>query len=60
MKNKADWTSVKGEIDRKVMKSKNVQNLDLFGAGDQEVWKVTILLQKTHPWLNTHCLSHLH
>ena len=37
MKNKADWTSVKGEIDRKVMKSKNVQNLDLFGAGDQEV-----------------------
>jgi len=52
-------SNVKGEIERKKFKSKNLQNFDLLVAleiGGYE--KLRFLLQKAHPCVNTRRLSH--
>jgi len=60
MKNKGVTSNVKGQLnERKISKSKNLQNFDLLGAleirGYEKLW---FLLQKYHPCVNARRLSH--
>jgi len=53
-------SNVKGQIERKISKSKNLQNFDLLGALEIRGYeKLRFLLQKYHPCVNAHRLSHL-
>jgi len=52
-------SNVKGQIKRKISKSKNLQNFDLLGALEiREYEKVRFLLQKAHTCVNARRLSH--
>jgi len=54
------WTSnVKGQIERKFSKSKNLPNFDLLrGLEIRGYEKLRFLLQKAHPCVNTRRLSY--
>jgi len=52
-------SDVKGQIQPKISKSKNLQNFDVLGAleiSGYEKWR--FLLQKAHPCVNARRLSH--
>jgi len=52
-------SNVKGQIERKISKSKNLRNFDLLGVLDIRGYeKLRFLLQKAHPCVNTCRLSH--
>jgi len=52
-------SNVKGQIERKFSKSKNLPNFDILGALDIRGYeKLRFLLQKYHRCLNTRRLSH--
>ena len=52
-------SNVKGQIERKFSKSKNLQNFDLLGALEIRGYeKLRFLLQKYHPCVNARRLSH--
>ena len=52
-------SNVKGQIERKISKSKNLQIFDLLGALEIMGYeKLRFLLQKAHPCVNARCLSH--
>ena len=52
-------SDVKGQIERKISKSKNLQNFDLLGALEIKGYgKLRFLLQKAHPCVNPRRLSH--
>jgi len=52
-------SNVKGQIERKNVKSKNLQNFDLLGALEIMGYeKLRFLLQKYHPCVNARRLSH--
>ena len=48
-------SNVKGQIERKISKSKNLQNFDLLGALEIRGYEK---LQKYHPCVNARRLSH--
>ena len=51
--------NVEGQIERKISKSKNLQNFDLLGAMKIRGYeKLRFLLQKAHPCVNPRRLSH--
>ena len=62
MKNKgvlSVTSNVKGRNERKISKSKNLQNFDLLGALEIRGYeKLRFLLQKAHPCVNARRLSH--
>jgi len=52
-------SNVKGQNERKISKSKNLQNFDLLGALEIRGYKkLRFLLQKAHPCVNARRLSH--
>ena len=52
-------SNVKGQIERKIYKSKNLKNFDLLGAlAIRGYEKLRFLLQKAHPCVNPRRLSH--
>ena len=52
-------SNVKGQNERKISKSKNLQNFDLLGALEIRGYeKLQFLLQKAHPCVNARRLSH--
>jgi len=52
-------SNVKGQIERKIFKSKNLQNFDLLGALEIRGYEMLrFLLQKVHPCVKTRRLSH--
>jgi len=52
-------SNVKGQIERKISKSKNLRNLDLLGSLEITGYeKLRFLLQKAHPCVNARRLSH--
>jgi len=52
-------SNVKGQIERKFSKSKNLQNFYLLGALEIRGYeKLRFLLQKYHPCVNARRLSH--
>jgi len=52
-------SNVKGQNERKISKSKNLQNFDLLGAMEIRGYeKLRFLLQKAHPCVNACRLSH--
>jgi len=52
-------SNVKGQIERKKFKSKNLQNFDLLGPLEIRGYeKLRFLLQKAHPCVNPRRLSH--
>jgi len=52
-------SNVKGQIEQKFSKSKNLQNFDHLGALEIRGYeKVAILLQKARPCVNARRLSH--
>ena len=51
--------NVKGQIERKISKSKNLQNCDLLGVLEIRGYeKLQFLLQKYYPFVNARRLSH--
>jgi len=59
MKNKGCSVRIKGQIERKISKSKNLPNFDLLGGLEIRGYeKLRFLLQKAHPCLKTGRLSH--
>jgi len=51
-------SNVKGQNERKISKSKNLQNFDLLGALEIRGYeKLQFLLQKAHPCVNARRLS---
>jgi len=52
-------SNVKGQIERKISKSKNLQNFDLLGALEIRGYeKLPFLLQKAYRCVNPRRLSH--
>jgi len=51
--------NVKGQIEQKISKSKNLQNFDLLGVLEIRGYdKLRFLLQRYHPCVNARRLSH--
>jgi len=52
-------SNVKGQNERKISKSKNLQNFDVLGSLEIRGYeKLRFLLQKAHPCVNARRLSH--